>query len=177
MLAIGSLLGGIVAALFGRNAAFALDAVTFLTAAFFIWRVVVPPRETAVPQPAVAGSISSTASATCVENRFSFVALAKAGGSLVWGAINVLEINFAEQIFPLPPSAFTQSLQLEDPGTAALGIIYVVSGLGTGIGPLLLRRILGDRPPRLMLGVGIGLALMGVGILGLRLCPLLSISY
>jgi hypothetical protein len=175
MLALGSLLGGIVAALFGRNTAFALDALTFVFAAYFVWRIVVPQR--------VATSMQSGGWLDFVDG-FRYlrgapfllvVALAKAGGSLIWGAINVIEVNFADEIFPLTDFPLAQTLRLEDGGTATLGIIYVVVGLGTGLGPLVLRRILGDAPVRLLLGVGIGLLLMALGIIGLGIAPTLLI--
>ncbi len=52
---------------------------------------------------------------------------------------------------------------MSDPGTATLGLIYVVSGLGTGLGPLFMRRRLGDAPRRLMLGISLGFAAMTLG--------------
>ena len=88
------------------------------------------------------------------------VALAKAGGSLVWGAINVLEIRYANELFPL---AGAERFGVSDPGTATLGLIYVVSGLGTGLGPLAMRRWLGDAPRRLVLGTTLGFAAMTLG--------------
>ena len=94
------------------------------------------------------------------------IALAKAAGSLVWGAINVLEITYANDLFPLSGSS---RFGVADPGTATLGLIYVVSGLGTGIGPLLMRRRLGDSPRRLMLGVSLGFVIMTVGTTWLAL--------
>jgi len=76
-------------------------------------------------------------------------------------------VAFADNVFPLTDFAFAQTLRIEDGGTAALGVIYVMSGIGTGIGPLVMRRWLGDKPPRLMMGVTIGFVLMASGILGL----------
>jgi len=39
MLAVGAALGGVVAAVFGRDTAFILDAVSFLASAWLIWRI------------------------------------------------------------------------------------------------------------------------------------------
>lgn len=167
MLAIGSLLGGLIAGLFGITTAFIFDAVTFLVAAWFASRIVLPP------QPHVVESAEPA-----LRRRFDFVdglrylrgepiimviALVKAGGSLIWGAINVLEINFAEDIFPLSSG-----------GSTTLGIIYAVSGLGTGLGPLLLREWLGDAHGRLRWAISIGFIFLTVGILGLGLAPTLA---
>ena len=88
------------------------------------------------------------------------IALTKAAGSLIWGAINVLEITFANDRFPLPEVG---RFGVSDPGTATLGLIYVVSGLGTGIGPLVMRRVLGDAPRRQMTGIGLGFMTMTAG--------------
>ncbi len=169
MLALGAFLGGIVAAFFGADAAFVADSLSFLLSAVFISRIVLPDR--------AAGEVStdSATAGASIAGRFAFldgfrylwhepfilgIALAKAGGSLVWGAINVLEITYANDLFPLSGSS---RFGVADPGTATLGLIYVVSGLGTGIGPLLMRRRLGDSPRRLMLGVSLGFVIMTVG--------------
>ena len=64
-----------------------------------------------------------------------------------------------------------QALGLADTGAATLGMIYMVSGLGTGLGPLFMRRWLGDAPGRLMTGISIGFVLLTAGILGLSVAP------
>lgn len=172
MLAFGAFLGGVVAAFFGAEAAFVADSLSFLLSAVFIARIVLPARVEAEPTPVLTAAASQ---------RFAFldgfryllgepfilgIALAKAGGSLVWGAINVLEITYANDLFPLTdPDRFG----ISDPGTATLGLIYVVSGIGTGIGPLVMRRWLGDTPRRLMLGVSLGFVIMTVGTAWLAL--------
>ena len=176
MLALGAFLGGIVAAFFGEDAAFIADSVYFLLSAIFIGRIVLPDWA------ATGQTITDSATAGAhISRRFAFldgfrylwhehfilgIALAKAGGSLVWGAINVLEITYANDLFPLSGSS---RFGVADPGTATLGLIYVVSGLGTGIGPLLMRRRLGDSPRRLMMGVSLGFVIMTVGTAWLAL--------
>jgi MFS family permease len=172
MLAFGAFLGGVVAAFFGAEAAFVADSLSFLLSAVFIARIVLPARAEAEPTPALTASSSQ---------RFAFldgfryllgepfilgISLAKAGGSLVWGAINVLEITYANDLFPL---ADPDRFGISDPGTATLGLIYVVSGIGTGIGPLVMRRWLGDTPRRMMLGVSLGFVIMTVGTAWLAL--------
>jgi MFS family permease len=97
------------------------------------------------------------------------ISFVKAAGSLVWGAINVLEISYADHVYPLSGTTFTQWLSIENGGTATLGLIYVASGLGTGLGPLLMRRWLGDSTKRLMVGISIGFFLTATGILALGL--------
>ena len=173
MLALGAFLGGVVAAFFGAETAFLADSVSFLLSAFFIARISLPARGLSeVSGKATSGSASA-------RQRFAFldgfryllnepfilgIALAKAGGSLVWGAINVLEITYANDLFPLANSG---RFGISNPGTTTLGLIYVVSGIGTGVGPLVMRRWLGDSPRRLMLGVTLGFVIMTAGTLWL----------
>ncbi len=171
MLALGAFLGGIVAALFGAETAFVADAVSFLVSAWFISRIGLERAE----RPLTTDRRPLPEQEPPVGGRFAFldgfrylwrepfilgVALAKAGGSLVWGAINVLEIRYANDLFPLTGAA---RFGVSDAGTATLGLIYVISGLGTGLGPLLMRRQLGDAPRRLVLGIGLGFVAMTLG--------------
>ncbi len=178
MLALGAFLGGVVAAIFGSATAFVMDSLTFLVSAWFISRIIVLP------------SINETVFGVRKQGWLTFVegfrylagvpfimaiSLVKGAGSLVWGAINVLEISYAEQIFPLNESQLTQVLQLKSGGAATLGIIYVVSGLGTGLGPLLARRIFGDAKQRMLWAISLGFILLFLGILGLSAAPSLSL--
>ena len=166
MLALGAFAGGVVAAFFGAETAFVADSLTFLLSAYVIGRIALPPRP----------AIPTRDHKPTLAERFAFldgfryllrepfilgIALAKAAGSLVYGGINVLEITYANDVFPL---AGASRIGISDPGTATLGLIYVFSGLGTGLGPLLMRRWLGDMPRRLMLGTTLGFAIMTVGV-------------
>lgn len=188
MLALGAFLGGLVAALFGAMAAFIADALTFLLSGWFISRIVLPQKQR--PADAVAPSRASAplppgSPAPAPPRRFAAldgfryllqepfilgIALAKAGGSLVWGAINVLEVTYANEVFaPHLPDW----LSVEDGGTAVLGLIYFTAGLGTGLGPLFLRRWFGDAPRRLFGVISAGFLLMTVGIWSLAQAPTL----
>lgn len=93
------------------------------------------------------------------------IGLLKAAGSFVWGGINVLEVSFANHVYPLSSTALPHWISIENGGTATLGLIYIASGLGTGFGPLLMRRWLGDSRKRLMTGITIGFSLLAIGIL------------
>lgn len=164
MLALGSLLGGLVAALFGADAAFILDALTFVLSAWVISRVVLVAR-------------SETATAVSHTSWFDFldgfrylwyapfvlaISLVKAVGALLWGGINVLELTFAESIFRLNDVAWGVGRTI-DGMTATLSFIYIISGIGTGLGPLMMRQWLGDRPVRIFLGITIGVVMMTFG--------------
>ncbi|MCL4265357.1 MAG: MFS transporter [Anaerolineae bacterium] len=171
MLALGAFAGGVVAALFGLQTAFWVDAATFVLSAVVISWMVVPGK--------VRTAVSTQTGWLDFLDGFRFlrqhtfllvIALVKAAGSLVWGGINVLEIKYANQIFALSDQAVPF---VKDGATAVLGLIYVVSGVGTGLGPLFMRHRLGDRPPRMLAGIAIGFVLTGIGIASLGLAPTL----
>jgi MFS family permease len=163
MLAVGSLLGGVVATLFGVRAAFVVDATTFLASAWFVSRIVIPQRIVGKRAAVSRGGWLDFVDGLRYLRRHSYIliiSLVKVGGSLVWGAINVLEVNFAERIFPIGGSSST-----------TLGITYALTGLGTGFGPLLLRRWLGDAPARMRWAITLGFWILALGILGLSAAP------
>jgi len=194
MMAVGALAGGVVAAFFGAETAFLADSLTFLLSAYVISKIALPqgapstgrhlsePTETpsaeaASPQPLNPTPAPAPAPIKpAPARRFAFldgfryllrepfilgIALGKAAASLVYGSINVLEITYANDLFPLTGAA---RFGISDPGTATLGIIYVFVGLGTGVGPLLMRRWLGDAPRRLMLGTALAFGFMTLGV-------------
>jgi MFS family permease len=173
MLAFGALLGGIVAAVFGITEAFIMDALSFCVSALLISRI--------------AGPIYASGSAGSRGGWLDFldglrylkgqhfifgISLVKAGGSLAWGAINVLEITYAKTIFTLDIKGLPAGLEI-DGGTATLGWIYFVTGLGTGLGPLLMRRWFGDTSRRLRWGISAGFGLLALGIFLLSIAPTL----
>lgn len=167
MLAVGSLLGGVATTFLGINAAFMLDALTFLIAAWFAARIILPADVAAQRGAQSRGGWLDFLDGLRYlrgEPYIFAITLVKGAGSLVWGAINVLEVNYAEEIFPIGQG-----------GSATLGIIYAVTGLGTGFGPLLLRRWLGDAPGRLRWAITIGFWALALGILGLAAAPTLPL--
>lgn len=171
MLAVGSFLGGLATAVFGAQTAFILDAVTFLLSAWFVRQVVVIVHEKREAQLGGWFEFIDGFRYLWSVPFILVISLAKGAGSFVWGSINVLEISFAEKIFALNMPALQSVLRIGDGGTATLGIIYMMSGLGTGLGPLLMRRVLGDDRRRMLWGITIGFFLMGGGIMGLGLAP------
>jgi MFS family permease len=175
MLAVGSLLGGLATGLFGVEAAFVLDALTFVLAGWLTAKVVLPPELLAQRVAASRGGWLNFVDGLRYLRGQPYIlmlSLIKAGGSLVWGAINVLEVDFAEEIFPLDSLAGT--LGSAQGSALTLGYIYFIAGLGTGFGPLLLRRWLGDGPPRLRWAITGSFWILAAGILGLAAAPTLG---
>jgi MFS family permease len=171
MLAVGSFLGGLATAVFGAQTAFILDAMTFLLSAWFIRQVAVIAHQKREAQLGGWFEFIDGFRYLWSVPFILVIGLAKGAGSFVWGSINVLEISFAEKIFALNMPALQSVLRIEDGATATLGIIYMMSGLGTGLGPLFMRRLLGDDRRRMLWGITIGFFLMGGGIMGLGLAP------
>ncbi|MEW5987873.1 MAG: MFS transporter [Chloroflexota bacterium] len=173
MLALGALVGGLVAAAFGIATAFVIDAASFLLSAWFIGGIRRPTAGdrgrrtedgavTNVLRQDRAGWLDFVDGLRYLRGEPFILAMAmvKGAGSLAWGAVNVLEITFAERIFPIGSGA-----------TGTLGILYAISGLGTGLGPLLLRRWLGDAPFRLRWAIGVGFLMLAAGIFGVSQSP------
>lgn len=178
MLAMGAFLGGVVTAVSGKNTAFIIDALTFLVSAWLIKRMAL---SVSVPDR---GNETRQWRTGWVDFRQGFqyltglpfmlgLSLVKGAGSLVWGAINVLEINYANTIFPLTDLGIVRGWHLQSAGTATLGLIYFVSGLGTGLGPLFVRRWWGDAIGRMLGSILLGFVLLAVGIWGLSVAPTL----
>lgn len=164
MLAIGSLFGGLAAAALGVGAAFVIDALTYLASAWFV--LLIGP----VPAPATehvrgAGLFEFVDGLRYLRmRRFILVlSLVKAAGALVYGAVNVLEISLSQQVFPIGGS-----------GTITLGIIYAMTGIGTGVGPLVARRYLGDGLDASLRAITLSFFLLTAGVLLLGLAPTLS---
>lgn len=166
MFALGSFLGGVIATLFGNQTAFVMDSISFLFSAWLISRIVIPKRET-LHASAQGGWLEFVDGLRYLwlSPLLLMIGLLKAAGSFVWGGINVLEVSFANHVYPLSSAALPHWMSIENGGTATLGLIYVASGLGTGFGPLLMRRWLGDARKRLMTGITIGFSLLAIGIL------------
>jgi hypothetical protein len=139
MLAVGAALGGLATAVFGITTAFLIDAVSFGLSAWFISQVrptfASTERETTRERDtgwqAFVGGLEYLRRHPPV----LAVALLKASKALAFGGMAIVEVTFAKEIFPIGAD-----------GSGTLGLIYVVTGLSTGLGPLIARRITGDRP-------------------------------
>lgn len=138
MLALGAALGGLATALFGLTTAFIIDALTFLISTWFIVQVnlsTTPEQEETLER--------GNGWQTFVEGLHYLrqnlpilaIALIKASAALAFGGMAVIEVTFANEVFPWGTD-----------GSGTLGLIYLAAGLGTGLGPLLARRVTGDDP-------------------------------
>lgn len=157
MLALGALFGGIVASVFGITAAFLVDAATFVWSAWFISRIAGTTREEE-SVTAGGGLLQFMDGLRYLRGRpmIFVISLAKAGGAIVWGSLDVLQLPLAEKFFPWGKQ-----------GAITLAIFYVMTGIGSGLGPLLMRRWLGDSQRAALWAISLGFALVAAGVLWL----------
>jgi MFS family permease len=132
MLAVGSAIGGLVVAAFGREAGYLGDAASFLVSAALLVRIRRPfaePREARHEHP---GLIESTREAVRYARRDKRVLamLTVKGGFGLGGGVVAL----------LPVLAFT----VYGTGDWGTGVLYGFRGLGVFLGPFLARRFIGD---------------------------------
>jgi MFS family permease len=140
MLAFGAALGGLAAGLWGIYPSFLLDSSSFFISAFFVSRV----RTKAVPMEAASmGNPIRSAIDQYVEGlrylrgRLDILAVASQKGTIglvVNGGFQVAMVVMAEKIFVIGEG-----------GSTSLGLMYAVVGIGTGLGPVLARRMTQDR--------------------------------
>jgi MFS family permease len=139
MLAIGAALGGLATALLGITAAFLIDAATFILSAWFITLINLPSTDSGKDGETnqETGWYAFVDGLRYLHQRpaILIIALVKASAALAFGGMAVLEVTFAESYFPIGTD-----------GSGTLGLIYLVAGLGTGLGPLVAQRITGDNP-------------------------------
>ncbi len=143
MLAVGAAIGGIVAATLGRDAAFVINALTFLVSAWLIIGIHRPfqqPRE-----PAVAGqSVGLLGSIRPVyhfarHNRFvASLLLSKTMFGVGTGVVLLLAV-FGDRVFHA--------------GDVGIGVLFAARGLGALIGPFAARATVGTSDRGLLLGI------------------------
>ena len=158
MLAVGAALGGLVSGVVGVYPAFVIDAATFLLSALIIWRM--PYRSSLAPaadQSIMAGLrqyVDGLAYLRRHLDTFSITLHKGMLGLLIIGFYQVVQVRIAEQHFPIGEG-----------GSISLGLIYVMSGIGSGIGPILGRNWARDRDRRLRLMIALGYVCVMVGFL------------
>jgi len=140
MLAIGAGVGGVVTALFGRNVAFLVNAISFFASAVVIARTAfnADPPESKRP----AGWASITGIGDLIEGiryirsdrHVAALMLVKAGWGIAGGVLLLMTV-MGQRVFPVGGSA-----------AAGIGVLYAARGIGAGIGPIMARAWLGQQP-------------------------------
>jgi len=156
LLAVGAALGGLVTAALGVRAVFLLDSLSYIVSAFFILRTTIPQ---ATDLPPAGGAILRRAWLDIVAGwrhmwarpSIGRMALAKATWAVGGGGLVYMLALLGEKLHPAAPAV-------------GMGVLYSARGLGTGIGPVVMRKFLPQerRWPAMM---GLGIVASGVGYL------------
>ncbi|MCL0045078.1 MFS transporter [Nitrospinaceae bacterium] len=138
MLTLGAALGGFVVSLFGVKAAFILDALTYLLSAWFIIKISYPNTKSEEP---IKKNNSSGIKGLLGGGRYLIshpivlaLALLKSGMAIKGGIMTLIPL-FANRLWSDPAAV-----------SVAVGIMFSSRGIGSAIGPILIRKWLGESP-------------------------------
>jgi MFS family permease len=166
MLALGAALGGIVSGAWGIYPAFVVDALSFLFSATFIAQIAYRPQIDAnAAEKTIGAALEQYLDGLRYLRRqpdILTIALHKAANSLlIAGGFQVLQVTIAEKIFVIGKE-----------GGISLGLMFAIAGVGTGVGPIIIRRFVGDDESRLRLALVAGYAITALGMV--IIAPLLN---
>ncbi|PWT87290.1 MAG: MFS transporter [Blastocatellia bacterium] len=157
MLTLGAAIGGLITGWFGTNAAFILDALSYVLSAVLIASIRVPKRPPRKREKLRLGrllGISETIEGIrYVKNRPRVLALllVKPAWGLGGGILTLLAV-FGEKIFPVGKSAAT-----------GIGVLFAARGIGTAVGPIVARRVSGEGKKGMQVSIGIAFLIGGAG--------------
>ena len=160
MAAVGSALGGLVSTLVGREAAIGIDALSFLAAAFLVWRIRAPLRLQARPGHALPSTLRAAVRYVLGNPAIAALLTSKAGFAVFGaGAVALLPIL---------------ALDVFGEGDDAVGLLLGARGLGVLLGPFLIRRLVGGVDRKVLGAIGFTMALWGLSYLGTAAAPTLG---
>jgi len=171
-LAIGSVLGGIVAAWLGRDAVFVLNSLSFLVSAMLIRRMSFVESHTGSlgrhPEDRATGWSSIRAGFRYIVHDPKLAALVSLkGGVSILGTSWVLLPVMAQRVFSVPISGISHSRA----ALFGMSVLMGARGLGALIGPLFASHWTGQREPSMRFAVLAGFILGGIGYLMLGTVP------
>jgi MFS family permease len=126
MLAAGAAVGGLITAVFGERIAFLLNSASYLWSAFFVLRATIPPIESPVHHTE-RGFVAGLREALRAPGLLPILC-AKALLGLAGGMGLVLAI-WGDRVFRIGKTA-----------AGGIGALFAARGVGTGIGPFVVRR-------------------------------------
>ena len=167
MLAIGAALGGLVATLFGRDVAFAVNAGSFLVASVCVTFIRRPMQQPRAADEATGTRLRPIAdmheAVTYARRDHVLLALLASKATFAMGAgiVGLLAVLATEEL---------------GGGDGATGLLIGARGVGVAVGPLIAARLVGPSLSRvLLLCGGAGLS-FGVCYLGLSVAPVLALA-
>jgi predicted MFS family arabinose efflux permease len=155
MLTLGAAFGGPVTAWFGTDAAFVIDSLTYVLSALLIASVRLPPRPARPKRkltPSKALGVTDTLEGLrYVKSRPRVLAvlLVKTAWGLGGGILTLLPV-FGEKVFPVGGSA-----------AAGMSVLYFARGIGTAVGPVLMRRFYGETRGQMQRAIGFSFVVAG----------------
>lgn len=166
-LSAGALLGGLTTELFGRQGAFIVDAFSYLASAFFIARAAIPHH------PRVAGAllhqgiadVREGLSLAARDGLLRRVLWVKTGWGVAGGGALALYAMMGER-----------ELKVGTTGTAAVGVLLAMRGVGALLGPLLARRFGGDSQRFLLRAINVSFAITIIGWVAFSQAPTLMLA-
>ncbi len=162
MAALGSAAGGVFATLVSRDAAFIVNAASFLLSAILISRVVTSLQDQA-------GSSVDDLRPNADAYRFIF-SNRHARALLSSKGVHSLTSGGAVSLFAL------MSITLFEAGDSGTGALFGARGLGNMVGPLLVLAILRRSPARMLGSIGWMMMLWGVGYVLVGMAPSLFLA-
>lgn len=163
MLTVGAALGGVITAILGRDAAIAIDAVSFVASAALLLRIrrsFQEERDTQAQIPIREAAIQTVHYARRDHRVLALLAV-KFGWGLAGGVLVLVPV--------LAMGKF-------DAGDVGIGLLLAARGIGALIGPFVGRAFLGSRDRRLFLTIGVALAVFGAGYMFLGIVPTLLLA-
>ena len=176
-LAIGSALGGVVAAIFGRHTVFVVNALSFVASALLLgrMRVAEPHTEKAPPlrtrdlvdfTPIVEGIRYVRRDARTLALMFVKCGLGLMGAN--WVILPLL----GARVFPVR----LEGLDPAASGVLGMSLLMGSRGIGSLVGPLIGGLVAGPSPNRLRQGILCGFLLAAAGYLALGVAPTMALA-
>jgi MFS family permease len=158
MLAVGAGLGGVVSAAFGRDAAIAIDSISFVVSALLILRIRVSFAEARAEREhaSMRGDTVETVRYARKDHRVLALLGVKFGWGMAGGVLVVIPL-LAHETF--------------EAGDVGVGLLMAARGIGALVGPFAGRRMLGPQDRRMFLAISVSLATFGVGYVAVGLAP------
>lgn len=159
MLALGAALGGIASGTWGVYTAFIIDSATFVMSALLLAQI---SYKAVLTKESFARTLRNSVhqyidglNYLFKHTDIFFIALNKAAITLFsFGGFQVIQVRISEKIFVIGEG-----------GSTSLGLMFAIAGVGTGLGPIIVRRYIGDRQEALRKAIIAGYILIIAGML------------
>lgn len=158
MLAVGAALGGLAVEVLGTEAVFWVDSATYMISAVFIFGTTIPQNTEPAPSSLLQSAMRDVGEGwqhLRTHPRIGRFAFAKATWAVSGGGLVYMLALLGDRV---APSALA----------AGIGVLFMARGIGTGVGPVVVRALFRERRqwPAVMGGAIIvcGLCYLGIGL-------------